>query len=101
MSILCVNQFLRDFCQTHESRAGLKLVERLLDGAFREDGLHAWFRHDISLESAVPIDLLQKLTGSKWQRFCETRYPQVIEQIRAKREHYRQIMKRIAAMGSS
>ncbi|MBR8828811.1 MAG: hypothetical protein DSM107014_13070 [Gomphosphaeria aponina SAG 52.96 = DSM 107014] len=95
MSILCVKEFLGEFIREEESRPGLKLVERLLESTLREDGLNAWYRYGICVESAIPIDILGKLTEEKWQKFCQIRFPQVMERVNAKREHYREIMNRI------
>ena len=101
MTILCVKEFLKDFCQLptaeiqEQLRAGLKLVERVLDSALREDGLSAWYRHGINIESAIPIDSLGELNNEKWQRFSEQRFPQLLEQITSKRNRYQAMMERI------
>lgn len=98
MATLCVQEFLKDFCHQEQPRAGLKLVERVLDNALREDGLSAWYRHGIHVESAIPLDTITTLPDGKWHSFCERRLPQVMEQISAKRQHYLEVMNRIAAM---
>jgi hypothetical protein len=95
MSTLCVKELLRNLIRKDEPRSGLKLVERVLGSALREDGLSAWYHHGICIESAIPIDTLRELTDEKWQRFCETRFPQVMEQVSVKQNRYLEIMNRI------
>lgn len=97
MSILCVQALLRDFCRDDDPRPGLKLVERVVSSALREDGLNAWHRYEVSTETAIPMDTIYKLDDPKWQRFSEVRYPQLMEQITIKRNRYQQIMERIAS----
>jgi hypothetical protein len=97
MSILCVKEFLKDLCRESEPRIGLKLVERVLANATREDGLSAWYRHQIQVESAIPSEAIAQLTNEKWRSFKDRRVPQVIEQIEAKRQHYERVMAQIAA----
>lgn len=101
MSILCVKEFSQDLCQQAEARSGLKLVERVLGNALREDGLSAWYRYGIEVESAIPIDTLTAQADSKWQRFSERRLPQVLQQIQDKRNQYLEVMNRIAAFNQN
>jgi hypothetical protein len=93
--IWCVREFLYDLAVTLPERIGLKLVERILASALTEDGLSAWYRHDICIESAIPLETLRQLNQEKWQKFCLIRLPQVLEQIDAKRNRYRDIANRI------
>lgn len=97
MSLICVGELLKDFCQRQEPRSGLKLIERVLKDALTEDGLSAWYHHQVEIESAIPLDVLSKLTDDKWQKFCEIRLPKAIEQISVKRNHYLEVMDRIVA----
>jgi len=97
MSILCVKELLTDLIRKDDPRSGLKLVERVLASALREDGLNAWYHHKICIEEAIPLDTLRGLTDEKWQRFCEIRFPQVMTQVNAKRNRYLEIMNRIAS----
>lgn len=93
--ILCVNQFLGQLIPQNPPRIGLKLVERILDNAVREDGLSAWYHYQMMIESAIPFDILEQLKEEKWQKFREIRLPQIIEQINIKRLHYQEIMNRL------
>jgi hypothetical protein len=97
IAMLCVKEFLKDLCSESEPRIGLKLVERVLANATREDGLSAWYRHQIHVESAVPLETLAQFTDEKWRSFNDLRVPQVTEQIAAKRQHYERVMAQIAA----
>lgn len=97
MSILCIKELLKDVCTQQEPRSGLKLVERVLGSALREDGLSAWYRYSICVEDAIPIEIIQKLTNEKWHKFCERRLPQLIEQLSEKRKQYLEVMERIVA----
>jgi len=54
MSILCLNEFIKDISAYQESRPVLKLVGRVLDSALREDGLSAWYR--FGHPSATPAE---------------------------------------------
>lgn len=101
MSILCVKEFSKDLCKLTEARSGLKLVERVLGNALREDGLSAWYRYGIEVESAIPLDTLTTKADSKWQRFSERRLPQVLQQIQDKRNQYLEIMNRIATFNQN
>ncbi|PSB01402.1 hypothetical protein [Merismopedia glauca] len=95
MSVLCVKELLKDVCVAQESRAGLKLVERVLSNTLREDALSAWYCHQVAVESAIPIDAIAELADEKWVRFTETRLPQIQEQIELKRQKYRVVMEQI------
>ena len=95
MSVLCVREMLKGLCNAEEPRLGLKPIERVLDINLREDGLSAWYRHDLEVETAIPIEYLAKLPHEKWERFCTIRFPQWVKQIQEKRDRYLSIMKRI------
>lgn len=97
ISIYCVRELLRSVCANDHPRPGLKLTERVLEDALREDALSTWFRYGVHVESAVPIDTIQQFSDERWQRFLKIRYPQRLEQIQAKRSRYGQIMERIEA----
>ena len=47
------------------------------------------------MESAIPLDIVRQMTDEKWHKFIEIRLPQVLEQIKIKRDKYYQIMKKI------
>lgn len=95
MSVICVREMLRSLCTPETPRIGLKQVERVLDIALREDGLSAWYRHNLEVERAIPVEHLEHLSNEKWEKFCEIRLPQWVEQIREKRDRYVSVMKRI------
>ena len=96
ISICCVRAFLKERLPQFSARAGLKLVERVLSSATREDGLRAWYDHEVCVESAVPKEILSELTDEKWQRFSEIRLPQIEDRIAAKRTRYARVMENIA-----
>ncbi|MDZ4878096.1 MAG: hypothetical protein CLLPBCKN_007531 [Chroococcidiopsis cubana SAG 39.79] len=96
MAILCVKEFVKDLCNQEQPRTGLKLVERMLDSALKEDGLNAWYRHGIQVESAIPIEELRQLNDEKWQKFYNIILPKVLEQIHVKRNRYLEAMEQSA-----
>lgn len=100
MAIFCLREFLSDFCQRSEPRSGLKLVERTLGSAVREDGLSAWYRHEIQIETAIPFETIATIAEEKWQRFRQQRLPQLMRQIATKRQHYQALMRRTVAKES-
>jgi hypothetical protein len=95
MSVVCVREMLRALCTPETPRIGLKQVERVLDINLREDGLSAWFRHGLEVERAIPKEHLEQLCDEKWENFRAVRYPQLVEQIKEKRDRYLSVMKRI------
>ena len=95
MSVICVREMLKSLCNVDNPRLGLKPIERVLDLNLREDGLSAWYRYRLAAERSIPIDHLRELSNPSWEKFCSTRYPQWVEQIKAKRAHYRTVMQRI------
>jgi hypothetical protein len=95
IATLCVREFLTDICINQKPRTGLKLVERVLENALREDGLSAWYRHQVEVESAIPLESIAELTDEKWVRFSETRLPQIEAQIQLKRQKYLGLMQHI------
>ena len=95
--ILCVREFLIDLVLETPARPGLKLIERILSSALREDGLSAWSRHGIEIEAAIPTEQLQQLEDPKWQNFYQIRWPQALEQVDAKRRRYQAIISRYSS----
>jgi hypothetical protein len=95
MSLLFVRELLKDYAATKSSRQGLKLTERVLKNALSENGLNAWYRHQIKVESAIPFSTIEQLLDEKWQKFCSLRLPKALEQIENKRNRYSQVMKQI------
>jgi hypothetical protein len=94
ISLLCVQALLIDIIHNDSSRMGLKLVERVLKNAIREDGLSAWYRHNIDIISAIPLEIISQLNDEKWQKFSLIRLPKIIEQIHTKRNRYLTITNR-------
>ena len=70
-------------------------MERVLNNALREDGLNAWYSHQIDIENAIPLDVLETLQDEKWKLFREIRLPQIRKQINLKRLRYQKIMNRL------
>ncbi len=92
--LLCVCQFLNTLSQKPDPRLALKLVERLMSSTLREDGLYAWFHHQILIETAIPIDRICHSDHEKWQRFYQQRWPQLINQLETKRQRYASVLNR-------
>jgi hypothetical protein len=92
--IICVNQFLGEFIAKNQPRTCLKLIERVLDMGLREDGLSAWYHHQIAIEDAIPFDILETIKDEKLDKFRQIRLPQIREQIQIKRLRYQEIMNR-------
>ena len=95
LSLLCVREFLKEQCNEESPHSGLKLIERVMNSAITEDGLSAWYRHQVQVEVAAPVQQLQGFMSGPWQRFNQIRWPQVLEQIQIRRQRYRQIMERL------
>lgn len=93
--IICLNQFLADLIPNHSSRICLKLIERILDNGMREDGLSAWYHHQIAIENTIPLEIVEKAEDEKWDKFRQIRLPQIREQLNLKRLHYQEIMNRL------
>lgn len=93
--IICVNKFLSDLISQNPPRTSLKLIERVLDNGIREDGLSAWYYHQIAIEDAIPFDVLEKFDEEKFNKFRQIRLPQIRKQINSKRLRYQEIMKRL------
>jgi hypothetical protein len=100
ISLLCVREFLKEQCQADAPRSGLKLIERVTNSTITEDGLSAWYRHQVQIESAIPTDQLQGFTSEPWQRFHLIRWPQLLEQLKNRRQRYQQIMERLQQVQS-
>lgn len=92
--VICLHHFLRDLILNSPARMVLNLMERVLNNAIREDGLSAWYHHQILLEDAIPLEILEDINDDKFSNFLEIRLPQIREQIKVKRTRYQQIMER-------
>jgi hypothetical protein len=97
ISLLVVKQVLKETCQDTDPRPGLKMLERILGGIGREDGLYAWYRHQVYLERAIPLDWIQALHLEQWKGFMSIRLPQVLRLVQEKREKYLKLMSRLEA----
>jgi hypothetical protein len=95
ISILVIRQVLKEICQDADPRPGLKLLERMIGDIGREDGLYAWYKHEVYLEKAIPFDCVQELNMPQWKAFKETRLPQVFDFIQKKRQKYGKLMNRL------
>lgn len=95
ISLLVVRQVLKETCQDLDPRVGLKMLERVIGGISREDGLYAWYRHQVYLERAIPLNWIQALNLEQWQNFMSIRMPQILELIQEKREKYLKLMHRL------
>jgi hypothetical protein len=98
ISILIIQQVLKEVCQDADPRPGLKLLERMIGDIGREDGLYAWYKHGVYLEMAIPLEHIQQLNIQQWQAFKETRLPQVFKFIQEKRQRYLSLMNQLKSL---
>jgi hypothetical protein len=96
MSLLCLRQLMSDLGKKGEISPFLRLAERILNNAINETGLHAWYHHNIVIESAIPVEPSQILSDERWQKFIDLRLPNALQQLTSKRVRYSDLMKRIA-----
>lgn len=94
MSMLAVHCLLQELCHQSDPRPALKMIERVLSGGLREDGLQAWSRHQLFLEGCLPYDIIRASQNEKLQKFAQVRLPQVLGQISDKRQRYWKLMTR-------
>ena len=92
ISLCCVRGYLKEYLPNASERAGLKVVERVMSNATRDDGLNVWLNYGIEIETSIPKETLRELRSDKWQRFREIRLPQLEATIAKKRDRYRQVM---------
>lgn len=92
ISVLIVHSFLSESIENYHSRMVLNMTERILSLATKEDGLSSWYKHQITVESAIPFDILQATVEPKYQKFLEIRWPQIQNSIEEKRLRYRKMM---------
>jgi hypothetical protein len=95
ISVLVIKQVLKETCQDTDPMPGLKMLERILGGISREDGLYAWYRHQVYLERAIPLNWIQALKLEQWKSFIAIRLPQILELVQGKREKYLRLMSRL------
>jgi len=95
LATLIVREFLKEQLPEMNTRSGLNLVERVARGAWSEGGLHAWYKHRIQIEAAVPIVSIESLPDPRWQQFLSIRAPQLHEQLQQRRRQYQHVMAHI------
>jgi hypothetical protein len=94
MSMLAVHCLLHELCQQSDPRPALKIIERVLSGGLREDGLQVWSRHQLFLESCLPFDIIKSSQHEQFQQFTQIRLPQILGQVSDKRQRYWRLMSR-------
>lgn len=94
LSMLAIHCLLENLCQQSNPRPALKMIERVLSGGLREDGLQAWCRHQLYLERCLPKQTIQASQNEQLQKFAQIRLPQVLTQISHKRQRYWNLMTR-------
>jgi hypothetical protein len=91
ISLLIVNQYIKDVCIENDPRDGLKLIEKMLKTAKSDAGLKVWLKDDIDIIKTVPLDIIDTLEDPKWEKFRTIRFPQAIQEIAGKRVKYQEI----------
>lgn len=91
ISLLIVNQYIKDVCIENDPRDGLKLIEKMLKTAKSDAGLKVWLKDDIDIIKTVPLDMIDTLEDPKWEKFRTIRFPQAIQEIADKRVKYQEI----------
>jgi hypothetical protein len=91
ISLLIVNQYIKDVCIENDPRDGLKLIEKMLKTAKSDAGLKVWLKDDIDIIKTVPLNIIDTLEDPKWEKFRTIRFPQAIQEIADKRVKYQEI----------
>lgn len=91
ISLLIVNQYIKDVCIENDPRDGLKLIEKMLKTAKSDAGLKVWLKDDIDIIKTVPLDIIDTLEDPKWEKFRTIRFFQAIQEIADKRVKYQEI----------
>ncbi|MBW4536428.1 MAG: hypothetical protein KME09_21060 [Pleurocapsa minor HA4230-MV1] len=91
ISLLIVNQYIKDVCIENDPRDGLKLIEKMLKTAKSDAGLKVWLKDDIDIIKTVPLDIIDTLEDPKWEKFRTIRFSQAIQEIADKRVKYQEI----------
>jgi hypothetical protein len=91
---LCLHEFFQDLIRHQQFRPALKLFERVIKTSLREDGLSAWYHHQIDILNTLPIQEIQRIDNQKLQDFYTVRWPKVNAQLRERRTRYQQLIER-------
>jgi hypothetical protein len=91
ISLLIVNQYIKDVCIENDPRDGLKLIEKMLKTAKSDAGLKVWLKDDIDIIKTVPLNIIDTLEDPKWEKFRTIRFPQATQEIADKRIKYQEI----------
>lgn len=91
ISLLIVNQYIKDVCIENDPRDGLKLIEKMLKTAKSDAGLKVWLKDDIDITKTIPLDIIDTLEEPKWEKFRTIRFPQATQEIVDKRIKYQKI----------
>lgn len=94
MSVLILQTLLKESFKQSDPRPTLKLIERVMGGATREAGLRAWYRHGVFAEITLPLQSIKISQNEKWKNFRQTRVPQMLDNLKEKRQRYSQLMER-------
>jgi hypothetical protein len=94
LAILILQAFLTQQLQNQPIRPVLNLIERIVDNTWTDAGLNAWYRYDIEIETAIPLNRIQTLEDEQWQTFCSLRWSQICERLAKRRSQYQRLMER-------
>lgn len=92
--VLCLREFFEDLIRQSQFRPALKLFERVINTALREDGLSAWYYHRIDIVNTLPIDAIQENNDEKLQKFYAIRWPKINTQLTERRVRYQQLIEK-------
>lgn len=92
LAVLILESFLSEQLAQSLTRQVLNLVERLVDNAWTDAGLNAWYRYGIQIETAIPLAQIQTLDNPQWQSFHGIRWPQIHTHLSTRRSRYKQLM---------
>lgn len=91
ISLLVVEQYIKDICQQNQPRDGLKLIEKIFKIAKSDAGLQVWIRNRLDILDSIPKKTINNLLAPSWSKFREIRLPQAVKEVAARRIKYEQI----------
>jgi hypothetical protein len=94
LSLLILKSLILTQLPVQPPRSLLKIVERIMNSALTDAGLNAWYRYEIMLESAIPLEQIQLMEIPQWQAFLSIRWQQLLVRCDEKRQKYETLMNR-------
>jgi hypothetical protein len=99
LALLILRSLLITQLETQPPRGLLNLVERIVNNTWTDAALYAWYRFDIRVETAIPIEVIQQHPAEQWQNFVQIRWPQILERLTERRTRYENLMQRVISEG--